>query len=117
LSPPNPVREAQLRENRRPKVPNLENEPAPGTPSGTVLIDYVPPANEPSLTVGGELNKLAANIALGRNAAGVHWRSDYTESLRLGEEIAIRLLQEQKQTYSEDQSLSLTTFDGKAIII
>lgn len=117
IFPPNPVRLAQMRENRRPKVPNLENEPAAGTPSGTVLIDYVPPANEPSLTVGGELNKLAANIALGRNAAGVHWRSDYTESLRLGEEIAIRLLQEQKQTYSEDQSLSFTMFDGQAITI
>lgn len=116
-SPPNPALLARLRENRRPKVPNLDGEPAAGTPSGTVLIDYVPPANETSLTVGGELNKLAANIALGRNAAGVHWRSDYTESLRLGEEIAVRLLQEQKQTYSEDQYLSFTTFDGRAIAI
>ncbi|MFW5435355.1 hypothetical protein, partial [Paenibacillus apiarius] len=26
-------------------------------------------------TIGGELNKLAANIALGRDTAGVHWRS------------------------------------------
>jgi hypothetical protein len=89
----------------------------PALLSGTVLIDYVPPANEKRLTVGGELNKLAANIALGRNAAGVHWRSDYTQSLRLGEEIAIRLLQEQKQTYSEDHYLSFTTFDGRAITI
>jgi hypothetical protein len=116
-SPPNPALLARLRENRRPKVPNLDGEPAAGTPSGTVLIDYVPPANEKRLTVGGELNKLAANIALGRNAAGVHWRSDYTQSLRLGEEIAIRLLQEQKQTYSEDHYLSFTTFDGRAITI
>jgi hypothetical protein len=115
--PPNPALLGRLRENRRPKVPNFDGEPAAGTPAGTVLIDYVPPANEASSTVGGELNKLAANIALGRNAAGVHWRSDYTESLRLGEEIAIRLLQEQKQTYSEDQYLSLTTFDGRAITI
>jgi hypothetical protein len=117
LTPPNPEKLEQLRENRRPKVPNLEDEPAAGTASGTVLIDYVPPAHEERLTVGGELNKLAANISLGRNAAGVHWRSDYTESLRLGEEIAIRLLQEQKQTYNEDYSLSLTTFDGNAITI
>ncbi len=33
------------------------------------------------LTVGGELDKLAANIAVGRNAAGVH--TDAIEGLRL----------------------------------
>jgi hypothetical protein len=41
-----------------------------------------------NLTVRGELNKLAANIAIGRNMAGVHYRSGYMESLRLGEQIA-----------------------------
>ncbi len=71
----------------------------------------------PTLTVGGELNKLAGNISQGRNAAGVHWRSDYTEGLKLGEEIAIRILQEQKLTYNEDHHLSLTKFDGTKIII
>lgn len=69
------------------------------------------------MTVGGELNKLAANIALGRNAAGVHWRGDYTESVKLGEEIAIRILQEQKLTYNEDHYFSLTKFDGTAITV
>lgn len=34
-------------------------------------------AQQMRLTVGGELNKLASNIALGRNGAGVHWRTDY----------------------------------------
>jgi hypothetical protein len=100
-----------------PKVPNLEDEPALGTPAGTVLINYAPPAFEEQLTVGGELNKLAANIASGRNASGVHWRTDFEEGLRLGEEIAIRLLQDQKQTYNEDYYLSLTRFDGEAITI
>ena len=37
-----------------------------------------------ALTVGGELNKLAANVALGRNAAGVHWRSEALDELLLG---------------------------------
>ncbi len=32
------------------------------------------PYTGPSLTVGGELNKLASNVAIGRNIAGVHWR-------------------------------------------
>jgi hypothetical protein len=75
------------------------------------------PASTPPLTVGGELNKLASNIALARNGAGVHWRSDYTQSIILGEEIAIRILQEQKPTYNEDHYLSLTKFDGTAITI
>ena len=39
-------------------------------------------------TVGGEIDKLAGNIAQGRNAAGVHWRSDYTGSMPLGERVA-----------------------------
>lgn len=35
-------------------------------------------SGEPSaLTVEGELNKLAANISIGRNWAGVHYFSDY----------------------------------------
>jgi hypothetical protein len=67
--------------------------------------------------VGGELNKLAANIAIGRNAAGVHWRSDYTESLRLGEEIAIGILKEQRLTYNENHHFTLTRFDSTAITI
>ncbi len=78
-------------------------------------LQTAPPG--PPLTVEGELNKLASNISLGRNAAGVHWRSDYTQSITLGEEIAIRLLQEQKLTYNEDHHLTLTKFDGKAIKI
>lgn len=48
-----------------------------------------------TLTVGGELNKLASNMALGRNRAGIHYRTDGIEGLRLGEATAIRYLQDQ----------------------
>jgi len=34
-----------------------------------------------SLKLGDELNKLASNIALGRNIAGVHWRADGDDGL------------------------------------
>jgi hypothetical protein len=90
-----------------PKIPN---------PQGTALIDYNGPDKD-DITVGGELNKVAANISLGRNWAGVHYRSDYTESLKLGEMISIGILEEQKLTYNEDQSLSVTKFDGTSITI
>jgi membrane-associated phospholipid phosphatase len=70
------------------------------------------------LTVGGELNKLASNVALGRNTAGVHWRSDGTESLKLGEAIAIGILNEQRSCYNEVfNGFSLTKFDGTTIVV
>ncbi len=70
------------------------------------------------LTVGGELNKVASNVAIGRNIAGVHWRSDGTESLKLGEAVAIQILEEQKGTYNEDfNGFSLTKFDGTTVTV
>jgi hypothetical protein len=71
----------------------------------------------PTLTVGGELNKVAANIAIGRNMGGVHWRTDYTESVRLGEAIALAVLEEQKLCYNEFSGLSVTRFDGIRVTI
>ena len=66
------------------------------------------------LTLEGELNKLAANISIGRNMAGVHYYSDYYDSLRMGEEIAIGILEEQALCYPTDEFiLTLPTFDGK----
>ncbi|MEM1201842.1 MAG: vanadium-dependent haloperoxidase [Acidobacteriota bacterium] len=69
------------------------------------------------LTVEGELNKLAANIAIGRNWAGVHFYTDYIESMRMGEQIALGLLEEQKLTYPEDFTMTVPLFDGGAVQI
>lgn len=67
----------------------------------------------PTLTLEGELNKLAANISIARNMAGVHYFSDYYDSLRMGEEIAIGLLEEQALCYPTDPFvLTVPTFDG-----
>jgi hypothetical protein len=79
-----------------------------------------PHPNPPTLTAGGELNKLAANIAIARNAAGVHWRSDYTKSLALGEAVAMAMLQEQALTFAEDISGPVWVFEnfaGKVVTI
>ena len=72
---------------------------------------------ERSLTVEGELNKLASNISIGRDWAGVHYFTDYIESLRLGERIAISILEEQKLTYGENFTMTVPLFDGGAIRI
>jgi hypothetical protein len=83
-------------------------------PTGTTLLPYV----GPPLTVGGELNKLASNIATGRNIAGVHWRTDGNESLKLGEECATSILRDQKGCYNETfTGFSLTKFDGTVVTV
>lgn len=64
------------------------------------------------LTVEGELNKLCSNMSIGRNWAGVHYFSDYYESIVMGEKIALSLLQEQKITLTEEFSMTVPLFDG-----
>jgi hypothetical protein len=70
-------------------------------PSGTRLREYAGDDKD-QITIHGELNKLAANVSIGRNAAGVHYRSDYTASLVLGE-VAISVLKELKSYLPEPQ--------------
>lgn len=70
------------------------------------------------LTVGGELNKLAANIALARDTSGVHWRSDGIQGILLGEAFALSILSDMRATFSEPfDGFSLTKFDGQKIVI
>ena len=91
----------------------IENPVIPDS-TGQILTSYV----GETLTVGGELNKIASNVALGRNIAGVHWRSDGTESLKLGEAIAISILKDQKACYNEQfDGFSLTKFDGTTVTV
>jgi hypothetical protein len=91
--------------------------PVQTTPDGLSLVPYAG-GDVNQMTVGGELNKIAANVALGRNTAGVHWRSDATESLKLGEQIAIGILKEQRSCYNEDfGGFSLTKFDGSTVTV
>jgi len=52
----------------------------------------LPKAVADKLTIEGELNKLAMNVAMGRSIGGVHWRTDNTRSLTLGEALATRVL-------------------------
>jgi hypothetical protein len=89
-------------------------DPVVPSSDGTTLVPY----EGPSLTVGGELNKLASNISQGRNIAGVHWRTDCTESNLLGEEIAISILRDQRATYNEPfNGFTFTRFDGTTITV
>jgi hypothetical protein len=90
--------------------------PSPVMPSddGLSLVPYT----GASLTAGGELNKLASNIALGRDGGGVHYRSDGLEGIRLGEAIAISILRDTATLYNETFSgYSFTKYDGTQVTI
>lgn len=66
-----------------------------------------------TLTIEGELNKLAGNVGIGRNIAGVHWRSDHTASITLGEQVAIDTLADYVCTYEEAfAGFRFRRFDG-----
>lgn len=59
-------------------------DPMAPTDKGLALVPYNG-ADAGEMTVGGELNQVAADIPIGCNIAGLQWRSDYTSSLLLGE--------------------------------
>jgi hypothetical protein len=73
-------------------------------------------SDKDELTVGGELNKLAGNVGLGRNFAGVHYWSDFYESILLSEMVAIELLR-QEIIYQEKHTFNFTKFNGEKITI
>lgn len=71
-----------------------------------------------NLNLRGEVNKLAANQALGRMVSGVHFRSDCIAGLLLGEEVAIGILREVARLAVErNWSLTFTKFNGKRVRI
>ena len=76
-------------------------------------------ADADQLTVNGEIDKLASNIGLARDFAGIHWRSDYEWGLRLGEAVALSVLRDQSEnSVGEDfTGFTITTFDGNTITV
>jgi hypothetical protein len=82
---------------------------------GSQLVPYTG-SDINQLTVGGEMNKLAANIGMGRVHAAVHWRYDYTDSLPLGEAVAIAMLSDVGRCWNEPfEGFSFTRFDGTRV--
>jgi membrane-associated phospholipid phosphatase len=103
--------------NETTKLVDIGLTPLQPADDGLSLVPYAG-GDAGDLTVGGELNKIASNVANGRNIAGVHWRSDANESLKLGEQIAIGILRDQRACYNEVfNGFSLTKFDGTAITV
>ena len=75
-----------------------------------------------SLTVRGEINKLATNVSYARSWAGIHYRSDTTAGLRVGERIAAAVLRERLQqrpadAYGSRGEFRFRTFDGTDVTV
>ena len=93
--------------------------PDPVVPSsdGLSLLDYTG-SDAGQLTVNGELNKLANNISFGHGIhSGIHWRSDTSSSIQLGEAVAIGMLQDRAKCYAERFTVSFTKIDGTTATI
>lgn len=76
----------------------------------------------PGMTVISELNKLASNVALGRDWAGVHYRCDGDCGIVAGEEYAITYLQDVAKEYHESKSglfkgFLLEKFNGDKVTV
>jgi hypothetical protein len=94
-------------------IPN----PVVPTNDGLSLVPYTG-GDAGQLTVNGELNKLANNISFGHGIiAGIHWRTDTSASIQLGEAVAISMLQDRAATYAEKFTVNLTKIDGSTATI
>ena len=70
------------------------------------------------MTIGTELNKLAHNVARGRDIAGVHYLNDGFEGMLLGEKIAICFFKENISQYHVNVGgFTLKKFDGSTMTI
>ena len=89
----------------------------PTNPTKLVNLTVAEGAND--LTVASELDKMAANVCNGRDFAGIHYRCDGDEGMLLGEQVAIRLLQDHACTITEQTftGYELTTISGSRIRI
>ena len=100
-------------EGKPPKLASFYHPPALGiTPDRLVAA-----GDAGGLTLIGELNKLAGNIAIAGNIAGVHYFTDYYASFRLGERMAAGILEMQMLTYPEPVAMRFESFDGDRIVL
>lgn len=98
---------------------NTKLTPVKPNPSDATSLIALSGEGESTMTVGSELDKLASNISLARDFAGVHYRSDAQDSIVLGEEVGIAVLQDHCRTYPEEgfTGYELTLYNGTRVRI
>lgn len=90
---------------------------------GTNLIPYTG-ADASTITIAGEIDKLASNISNGRDWAGIHTRGDWLQGMSLGEQVAIYYMQDILSTWVENNlnsnsppMITFRKFDGTLMTI
>src|SRR5271167_238350 len=79
---------------------------------GLSLVPYTG-ADRDSLTINGELSKLAFNVTVGHGIhAGIHFRSSSLYSILLGEQVGLSVLNDRAKSYNEPFTIQITKFDG-----
>jgi hypothetical protein len=87
------------------------------TSDGLGLTPYTG-SDRDSLTINGELSKLAWNITTGHGIhAGIHFRSSSYYSILLGEQVGLSILQDRAGSYNEPFTIRITKFDGTTATI
>ena len=93
----------------------------PVKPNPLDPTQLIPLSNEGEnlITLASELDKLASNIANGRNFAGIHYRADADDGIALGEQVALNYLQDHAATLTEQTftGYELTKLDGTRVRI
>ncbi len=84
---------------------------------GTSLVPYIG-TDRDSLTINGELVKLAYNVTFGHGIhAGIHFRSSSHFAVLLGEQVAISVLQDRAPSYNEPLKVRISKLDGTTATI
>lgn len=85
---------------------------------GLSLVPYTG-ADLAQITLNGEINKLASNIAIARNMSGIHWRVDAVYGMLLGEALALSILSDQNNNYPGENfdGFVITKFDGTTVTV
>jgi membrane-associated phospholipid phosphatase len=85
---------------------------------GLSLVPYTG-ADAAQITLNGEIDKLASNIAIARNMSGIHWRVDAVYGMLLGEALALSILSDQSNNYPGENfdGFTIKKFDGTTVTV
>ncbi len=101
----------------RPLLQAVNSDVMQPNSDGTALVPYTG-ADRDSLTINGELLKLAWNVTTGHGIhSGIHFRTSNFWSIELGEQIGLSVLQDRAKSYAEPFNINITKVDGTTATI
>lgn len=95
---------------------NIFNEIYQASEDGQILVPYNG-NDKNNISVQSEIDKLASNIAYGRNWAGIHYKSDANAGIYLGEKVAIEYMRDLLTRNNFTSSIKFKGFANNEIIV